>query len=129
MAKNRKSSGLAGSSKQSKKKSTRKAVKTKDAAKSATNLSELAMKGLAAGDASAIAATRANAVAHVEAESLAFAGFFGMVAARSNRLNKSPVCYQQLSDNSWLICLLQTDGTYGQCRPYNGPVPGPICGG
>ena len=53
---------------------------------------------------------------------------FRSLAARSNQHNKAPVCYQQLSDDSWLICFLQTDGSYGQCQPYSGPIHQPPCG-
>ncbi len=54
---------------------------------------------------------------------------FATMIARGNQHNKSPVCYSQLSDGIWEVCLLQTDGSYGQCERYNGPIHGPICGG
>jgi hypothetical protein len=56
-------------------------------------------------------------------------GAFEMIIARGNEHNKSPVCYAQLSDGQWEVCLLQSDGSYGQCKRYNGPVHTPVCGG
>jgi hypothetical protein len=56
-------------------------------------------------------------------------GAFEKIIARGNQHNKSPVCYSQLSDGMWEVCLLQTDGSYGQCERYYGPVHTPICGG
>jgi hypothetical protein len=53
---------------------------------------------------------------------------FKSLAKRSNQYEKAPVCYQQLSDDSWLICFLQSDGSYGQCQPYGGPIHQPPCG-
>lgn len=57
------------------------------------------------------------------------AGAFEKIIARGNEHNKSPVCYSQLSDGQWVVCLLQSDGSYGQCKRYNGPVHTPVCGG
>ena len=53
---------------------------------------------------------------------------FRSLAARSNQHNKAPVCYQQLSDGSWMICFLQSDGSYAQCQAYSGPIHQPPCG-
>jgi hypothetical protein len=53
---------------------------------------------------------------------------FKSLAARSNQHNQAPVCYQQLSDGSWMICFLQSDGSYAQCQPYSGPIHQPPCG-
>lgn len=53
---------------------------------------------------------------------------FSSLAAFSNQHNKAPVCYQQLGNGSWLICFLQSDGTYAQCQPYTGPTHQPPCG-
>jgi hypothetical protein len=53
-------------------------------------------------------------------------GAFEKMIARGNQHNRSPVCYSQLSDGTWEVCLLQTDGSYGQCK---GPIHKPICGG
>jgi hypothetical protein len=53
---------------------------------------------------------------------------FKSLAARSNQHNLSPVCYQELASGSWTICFLQSDGKYGQCQPYNGPIHQPPCG-
>jgi hypothetical protein len=53
---------------------------------------------------------------------------FRSLAARSNQHNQAPVCYQQVSDGSWMICFLQSDGSYAQCQPYNGPIHQPPCG-
>lgn len=71
---------------------------------------------------------RVDPIAALAAQHMAFEGLFSMLAARSNALAKSPVCYQQLSDGSWLMCMLQDDGSYGQCKAYSGPVHGPVCG-
>jgi hypothetical protein len=38
---------------------------------------------------------------------------FRSLAARSNQHSKSPVCYQQLGNGSWIVCFLQQDGFYG----------------
>jgi cell division protein YceG involved in septum cleavage len=54
---------------------------------------------------------------------------FEKMIARGNQLKKSLVCYSQLSDGTWEVCLLQSDGSYGQCKRYDGPVHEPICGG
>jgi hypothetical protein len=48
---------------------------------------------------------------------------FRSLTARSNQHNKPPVCYNQLA-NGYVICYLQSDGTYAQCQPYNGPTAG-----
>jgi hypothetical protein len=41
----------------------------------------------------------------------------------------SPVCYRVFPDNSAQICRLLSDGSYGDCQPYNlRPVPDPRCG-
>ena len=53
---------------------------------------------------------------------------FRTLAARSNRHAKAPVCYQQLSGGSWMICFLKSDGEYAQCQRYDGPVHEPLCG-
>jgi hypothetical protein len=53
---------------------------------------------------------------------------FKSLAARSNQHNRAPVCYQQLSDGSWMICFLQSDGSYAQCQAYSGPIHQPPCG-
>jgi hypothetical protein len=53
---------------------------------------------------------------------------FRALTARSNQHNKAPVCYQQLADGSWMICFLQSDGTYAQCQAYTGPIHQPPCG-
>lgn len=43
--------------------------------------------------------------------------------------NASPVCYRQLRDGSRVVCFLQYDGSYGECRDYRGSAsPHPICG-
>lgn len=42
--------------------------------------------------------------------------------------NKGPVCFLRLPSNSWATCFLGSDGTYGQCQPYDGPLHGPLCG-
>jgi len=54
---------------------------------------------------------------------------FEKIIARGNDHNKSPVCYSQLSDGQWEVCLLQKDGSYGQCKRYDGPIHTPVCGG
>lgn len=54
---------------------------------------------------------------------------FEKIIARGNERQQSPVCYSQLADGQWEICLLQSDGSYGQCKRYNGPVHTPVCGG
>jgi hypothetical protein len=56
-------------------------------------------------------------------------GAFEKIIARGNQHNKSPVCYSELSDGQWEVCLLQKDGSYGQCKRYYGPVHTPVCGG
>lgn len=53
---------------------------------------------------------------------------FSSLTARSNQHNLAPVCYQQLGGGGWLVCYLQSDGSYGQCQPYSGPVHEPRCG-
>ena len=58
----------------------------------------------------------------------AHAAVFKTLAARSNRHKQAPVCYQQVSDGSWMICFLQSDGSYAQCQPYDGPIHQPPCG-
>ncbi|MHC2385653.1 cell division protein YceG involved in septum cleavage [Bradyrhizobium liaoningense] len=54
---------------------------------------------------------------------------FEKIIARSNEHKKSLVCYSQLSDGQWEVCLLQSDGSYGQCKRYDGPVHTPVCEG
>jgi cell division protein YceG involved in septum cleavage len=54
---------------------------------------------------------------------------FERMIARSNEHKKSFVCYSQLSDGQWEVCFLQSDGSYGQCKRYDGPVHTPVCGG
>lgn len=41
---------------------------------------------------------------------------------------RAPACYLRHSDNSWLVCFLDSSGVYGQCQPYSGTVHQPICG-
>ena len=53
---------------------------------------------------------------------------FKSLAARSNQRNAAPVCYRQLAGGAWMICFLQSDGSYGQCHAYEGPVHEPRCG-
>lgn len=53
---------------------------------------------------------------------------FRSLASRSNQHGAAPVCYQQLAGGGWLICFLQSDGSYGQCQPYSGPIHQPPCG-
>ena len=53
---------------------------------------------------------------------------FASLSARSNQHNQAPVCYEQLSDGSWMICFIQSDGSYAQCQPYTGPIHQPPCG-
>jgi hypothetical protein len=53
---------------------------------------------------------------------------FRSLAGRSGQHGAAPVCYQQLAGGGWLICFLQSDGSYGQCQPYEGPVHEPRCG-
>jgi hypothetical protein len=54
---------------------------------------------------------------------------FKSLIAMSNHHDASPVCYQQLGNGSWVVCFLQSDGSYGQCQEYTGSTPhGPICG-
>jgi hypothetical protein len=53
---------------------------------------------------------------------------FKNLAALSNQHNKAPVCYELLGGGSWLICFLQSDGSYDQCQPYTGPIHQPPCG-
>ena len=54
---------------------------------------------------------------------------FDKIIARSNEQKKSLVCYSQLANGQWEVCLLQSDGSYGQCKRYDGPVHTPVCGG
>lgn len=56
-------------------------------------------------------------------------GAFEKIITRGNQHNKSPVCYSELSDGQWEVCLLQKDGSYGQCKRYYGPVHTPVCDG
>lgn len=58
-----------------------------------------------------------------------FGSVFEKIVARSNEQKKSLVCYSQLSDGQWEVCLLQSDGSYGQCKRYDGPVHTPVCEG
>lgn len=53
---------------------------------------------------------------------------FKSLAERSNQRGAAPVCYRQVVGGGWMICFLQSDGHYGQCQPYDGPVHGPLCG-
>lgn len=53
---------------------------------------------------------------------------FMELAGRSNQQNKPPICYHRLAGGSWMICFLQSDGSYAQCQPYSGPIHQPLCG-
>lgn len=54
---------------------------------------------------------------------------FETIGARGNAHGKPVVCYQETLPGHWMVCLLQDDGSYAQCKPYSGTVHGPYCGG
>lgn len=100
----------------------------KDGKKGSTRSTALAAKRVAKKKSTAKAAVKKRSKRAAAPSVAAHRAVFKSMVASSSQHQKAPVCYQPLGNGSWLICQLQSDGTYGNCVPYDGPIHEPICG-
>lgn len=52
----------------------------------------------------------------------AFKTTFDILTARANSCGMAPSTLRRVQ-GKWIICFLQDDCSYAECRPYTGPIP------
>ncbi|MBY5536597.1 hypothetical protein HFO42_25930 [Rhizobium leguminosarum] len=63
--------------------------------------------------------TVADEIASVHADVVEFMDTTDVMARRSAGCNQPAVKYRRMPDGSWLECYLQSDCTYGGCKPIS----------